>query len=693
MRDCVTNLRAVVMGAALLAGHCVRIEPAPQQQAASAGSSSAASSGASTSSGPSAASSNNSNVGAAGASCPPGLNCAATGAQGDFDGGVAFGSSPPGRPVDPALMPQLGPTVTATTPPPPISGGTLITLSDGVTAVAADPDRDAVYVVSIKAAAVTYTITLQPGDEPGRLVEDGEGRVHVALRKGGALVTINPLLGTILQRRLACPAPRGVAWDASTDQVWVACATGELVSLPASGGAISQKVTIERDLRDVLIDDGSLSVTEFRSAQVLRLGSGGSITRRDSFPAPDPTVVPQVVWRAVEGPSHTLVAVHQEHSVANVSTKIPGGYGLQSVVTGQCTMMGPDGTPVESVAVPVVLPVDIAVSPDASFAAIVGAGDALAQGLNSIAFVSLADANNASSVDPTGFDDDAGAFGGAVPPGPVPSPTANFPAVSPGVRLPIGSQATAVAFDNLGDVLVQTREPAALWVIPVPAGGSQDPPWGVSSGAIALSSASRDDTGHDIFHASAGALIACASCHPEGGDDGHIWMLDGEQRRTPSLRGTIAGTAPYHWPGDQADFPTLTVNVYTGRMSGAALGSDQVGALQGWVEAIPAPPAPSWIDVASASRGEVLFQRADTRCSGCHSGAKLTNNQTVDVGTGQAFQVPPLVGVGWRTPLLHNGCAATIADRFSSCATVGHGDISALSSQDVADLTEYLEGL
>jgi hypothetical protein len=33
MRDCVTNLRAVVMGAALLAGHCVRIEPAPQQQA------------------------------------------------------------------------------------------------------------------------------------------------------------------------------------------------------------------------------------------------------------------------------------------------------------------------------------------------------------------------------------------------------------------------------------------------------------------------------------------------------------------------------------------------------------------------------------------------------------------------------------------------------------------------------------
>jgi mono/diheme cytochrome c family protein len=170
-------------------------------------------------------------------------------------------------------------------------------------------------------------------------------------------------------------------------------------------------------------------------------------------------------------------------------------------------------------------------------------------------------------------------------------------------------------------------------------------------------------------------------------------MLDGLPRRTPSMRGTIAGTAPYHWPGDEKDLAVLTQDVYTGRMNGANLDASQVAALTSWLEAIPAPPAPSWVDPAAAQRGRSLFERADTACATCHSGAKFTNNQTVDVGTGAAFQVPPLVGVGWRAPLLHNGRARTLGDRFTTCSTKGHGGIAALSAQDIADLTAYLETL
>src|SRR5260370_38669806 len=95
---------------------------------------------------------------------------------------------------------------------------------------------------------------------------------------------------------------------------------------------------------------------------------------------------------------------------------------------------------------------------------------------------------------------------------------------------------------------------------------------------IVLSTISRADTGHDILHAAAGALIACASCHPEGGDDGHVWMLDGLPRRTPAMRGTIAGTAPYHWPGDEKDLSKLTQDVYAGRMNGPKLDPSQMGA-------------------------------------------------------------------------------------------------------------------
>ena len=119
------------------------------------------------------------------------------------------------------------------------------------TAVAADPDRDAIYVVDIHAMTVRSTIALKAGDEPGRLAEDGEGRVHVALRGAGAVVTIDPTKGTLLARSTACPAPRGVAWNPSNDRIMVACATGELVTMPAGGGAATSSVHLQRDLRDV----------------------------------------------------------------------------------------------------------------------------------------------------------------------------------------------------------------------------------------------------------------------------------------------------------------------------------------------------------------------------------------------------------------------------------------------------------
>jgi cytochrome c peroxidase len=128
-------------------------------------------------------------------------------------------------------------------------------------------------------------------------------------------------------------------------------------------------------------------------------------------------------------------------------------------------------------------------------------------------------------------------------------------------------------------------------------------------------------------------------------------------------------------------------------MSGPTLTDNEMSVLRQWVESIPAPPAPSWVDAASASRGATLFSSAAVGCATCHVGPKLTNNLTVDVGTGAAFQVPPLVGVGWRTPLLHDGCAATVTDRFGACATTGHGVTASLSHQDVSDLVNYLETL
>jgi cytochrome c553 len=570
----------------------------------------------------------------------------------------------------------------------------LLVTSDGAHAVASDPDRDAVYLVDLTARQVTHTVALRAGDEPGRVVEDGAGRVHVALRSGGALVTLDGSTGAIVTRRSVCPAPRGVAWDASTDLVWVACATGELVALPAAGGSATQNMKVERDLRDVFVDAGAVSVTSFRSAEVLRLGTGGAVTRRDALSANQPGFIPHVAWRTIAASAGALVASYQQETTTSVPTQVQGGYGCpggslggpavpQSTplddagdgfdagtlfdAGGGCTgsitqsvlsVLGASGTVVATAQVAGVLPVDVALSADGKTLAVVTPGNAYAPGLFTVQRFTLTS-------------------------GATPAVVAGGPDFWLDEGDGISRPPIAAAFDGTGNLLVQSREPAALFV--------QDPSGNVTH--FPLSTISRADTGVDVFHTQAGANIACASCHPEGRDDGHVWLLDGDPRRTPSLRGTIAGTAPYHWPGDEATMDVLLTDVYQGRMDGAPLDAGQTAAIEGWVNAIPAPPAPSWVDTASATRGQSLFARADVKCATCHSGAKFTDNLTVDVGTGGAFQVPPLVGVGWRTPLLHDGCAATIADRFGACATPAHGTISGLSAQDLTDLENYLETL
>src|SRR4051812_18129802 len=75
-----------------------------------------------------------------------------------------------------ADTPIFGPTAVQFISPPPISGGTLLVSRDGLV-VAADADRDAVFVVDLEQRHVD-TIALAAGDEPGRAVEDSNGRVH-----------------------------------------------------------------------------------------------------------------------------------------------------------------------------------------------------------------------------------------------------------------------------------------------------------------------------------------------------------------------------------------------------------------------------------------------------------------------------------------------------------------------------------
>ena len=595
------------------------------------------------------------------------------------------GQNPPGDPYPdfppsdtgpsetfPPDAPQKGPQPTfpnthLADAPPAISGGTLLVTADGDHVVAADPDRDRIYVVSLASHSLLKTLALQAHDEPGRVAEDAAHRVHVALRRGGAIVTVDPVAGTILARRAVCPSPRGIALDAAGARMIVACEGAELFGVPTDpAGAPALIARLDRDLRDVVVAGGHVYVSRFRSAEILDLSPAGAVLARSkpSVTPLGPDAQPTLAWRMIAAPpgdpSSKPVLAHEiagNPGGAPVSTG-QGGYGGGGFDPTSCepsiitSAISHEGAEMVRAPTQLVLPVDFAT--DGTSYAVVAAGNAHTAELPQV-FILSATAGSS-------------------------------PCATTQNELMPGGESIALALLPGNNVLVQSREPAQLEIL------STDT--GTSAYVIALASDSRSDSGHAIFHANSGSGIACASCHGEGGDDGHVWTFDQEgSRRTPSLRGTLDGTAPYHWNGEMKDISALSDAVMTGRMNGPALDAVQKGNLQSWLFALPALPAPTGLDAAAVARGKTLFANTTTACASCHSGARFTSSLTVDVGTGAKFQVPSLIGVSSRAPFLHNGCAPTLTDRFGTCGGATHGDTSKLSTGDIGDLVAYLQTL
>jgi mono/diheme cytochrome c family protein len=154
-------------------------------------------------------------------------------------------------------------------------------------------------------------------------------------------------------------------------------------------------------------------------------------------------------------------------------------------------------------------------------------------------------------------------------------------------------------------------------------------------------------------------------------------------------------TAPFHWDGDLSSLDDLMTLVFEQRMGGIHQEANRVEVLSDWLDTIPRVEPSDAVDADAVARGEALFFDKTVACASCHSGAALTNDKTVDVGTGKAFQVPSLRAIADRAPYMHDGCAKTLTDRFLPGCGGGdkHGKTSQLTDAQIADLVAYLESL
>lgn len=585
-----------------------------------------------------------------------------------------------GQPESLAPVPVASPPVSVNpgtppsprTQPPPLIGGTLLVLRDGKTAVAADPDHDVIWVADLETLTQTGRIELLSGDEPGRLVADNDGKVHVALRRGGALLTIDPATAKITSRRAACAAPRGVAYDAASDRLHLACAGGELVTFAARGGEPLRTLHLDDDLRDVVVKGDQLLVSRFRSAELLTINADGTISGRvkpkavtSNFPGPmgNPNgpamAAAAVAWQLHPLPDGSTVMLYERGTTGPVDTTRPGGYGSgqckgAGIVAGAVSILGASGEDKPGPTLSFVpYAIDFAVAPDGSEVTIVAPASPFAPsgGLVTLTRAAMTPSDPCASVV-------------------TPTPGAN----------PSG-QIVAVAYDGSRRPVTQSRQPARLSV------GSRE--------IIFAAASDVSNAGHALFHAVTQSSIACVSCHPEGGEDGRVWTFAPTgARRTQSLRGGLLATAPFHWDGDMGDMSKLMSAVFVGRMGGSPPQASEVEALAGWLDALPTVPKAAPADPQAVLRGKQLFEDATVGCAGCHSGAHFTNNATTSVGTGAGFQVPSLVDVVAHAPYMHTGCAPTLAARFDpKCGGTSHGQTAQLTAAQLADLVSYLQSL
>jgi DNA-binding beta-propeller fold protein YncE/mono/diheme cytochrome c family protein len=190
--------------------------------------------------------------------------------------------------------------------------------------------------------------------------------------------------------------------------------------------------------------------------------------------------------------------------------------------------------------------------------------------------------------------------------------------------------------------------------------------------------------------------FSCATCHPDGRDDGNVWSSENGMRQTISLAGRLVGTAPYNWNGHN---PTIDLSLQQTiiRLSGLGVDRKTREALAAYLLRGLDPPHVVTARDALVARGESVFGRAG--CATCHNPERqFSDGQAHDVHSAVGgdsdprFDTPSLVGVGATAPYFHDGRYASLKSLLlDNHDRMGH--TSDLSREDLRSLIAYLNAL
>lgn len=184
---------------------------------------------------------------------------------------------------------------------------------------------------------------------------------------------------------------------------------------------------------------------------------------------------------------------------------------------------------------------------------------------------------------------------------------------------------------------------------------------------------------------------ACASCHPDGRDDGLTWATG---TTTLFLAGRLADSAPFGWHGDSVTLEERIAKT-TFRLRGKgfrAAERDALAALADHVRELrpPPPPRPQSPSTRIAiKRGQKLFEEELT-CAHCHPGGGTNGSRLPMVGG--LFDTPPLAFVGGSPPYFHDQRYATL-EAVLQDQSEPMAPTEGIDANGRRDLIAYLEAL
>lgn len=547
------------------------------------------------------------------------------------------------------------------------ASSSIVLLANGDVAVT-NPDQGSVSVLDSATLAVKTTIDV--GGEPHSLVELDDGDLLVANFRGGEIVEVDPRAASVVRRATVCAGAYGLA---------------------RLGTSIA--VTCEWEGRVLRVDPATLATTEIASG--LRRPRAVAIAGTDTWVADFVGGIVHDIDRA--GADHPVSLVPSSapdrpaltKMSANLAASIVPAYGRVFVAhvlennTGDTTEPIADDYGTVATTAPKINPIITPAGGAPMSYAVYDGGPRVYSGPSAIAavgdgklLVAHASTANVALVDAgsgkaeSTFHVGLGASGIAMDP-----------------------QHHVAWVDNAIDQSVSRIDLASSSVLTL----VRPLPSPLSPAALAGRRFFWDATN---THVTPSGVVACASCHPSGSDDGLVWLehtpnIALRRRRTKNLANAKSPMAPFHWDGEFQTMDALAESTMTNLMGGDGLLVD-VSNVQAFIDEIVKPPSLPVSDASAVARGSTVFQAAN--CVSCHaspdfvdhvSHAVLVPESLTSDDAFTAADTPGLRGVFLGAPYFHDGRAKDLDEVLHSAM----GNAASLSDADRADVIAFLRSL